>query len=403
MYTINELRQRIFPHIYNVYEIFKNFFGEEFTDLQRIPDDVEMADILRTEQCKFDENNGCWEASDEKIIGMQQAYLFWRADIIVHWPEVKVTNEHDKFIVIQDLFAKIEVKTDGTIPWENRGFQLVRSTFDKHQYNSGYLHSHIIRFSGFPSFSNPCLGSGPINQTILSLKNHYEELTWMLFCQELALYVTVESLTGGPYMKLEQVIENIGPCLDSKYDNSITIPLQNAQEKYNFLQRLKEFTVFYLNHGHLSLNYKDNSFKPGLPYFQYMVDVSNAFIEWFNQNGSKEELNYLYEKNLLREVMVKEEHFYSLRNRRPSGAVGERLILKFKGEDIKLKIIDRSEFTPKTSVILNHNVAMLIIHNILKIINYRYKNEHNRTTNSSRQGEETDNISTATYKKVLYI
>ena len=165
-YTIDELRNTLFKNVYDVHQVFKDFFGEEYVDLQNVPDDGQLLP-LGVSLDKLSETN----ISDEHIADFKSRFEDHKFAIMVWWPKVTVTNENDRSVEIDDLYAKIEILMDGTIPYENTGFKLNRSTFSKAQYISGYLHSHVHQFTNIPSFSDPCLGTGPIKETIHSLKN----------------------------------------------------------------------------------------------------------------------------------------------------------------------------------------------------------------------------------------
>ena len=124
--------------------------------------------------------------------------------ILVHFPHVRVTNEHDRFVDINHLWAKVKVSYNGTL---NGGFTLNRSEYTLLHIRSHYMHSHIssIPTRDFTQFQNPCTGSGPINGTISALNRDYDEDMWNMFCLELSKYVTVESVAGRPYHYLEKL------------------------------------------------------------------------------------------------------------------------------------------------------------------------------------------------------
>ena len=112
--------------------------------------------------------------------------------ILVHFPHVRVTNEHDRFVDINHLWAKVKVMYNGTL---NGGFTLNRSEYTMLHISSRYMHSHIssIPTNDFTQFQNPCTGSGPINGTISVLNRDYDEDMWNMFCLELSKYVVLIS------------------------------------------------------------------------------------------------------------------------------------------------------------------------------------------------------------------
>ncbi len=345
--------------VYDIYEVFKNFFGEQYVDIQQ---DVRYPYYI----------------------------------IYVWWPHVTVTNEYNKSVNIQDLYAEIKVDLEGLIPYEFPGFLLNRATYSKEQFLSDYMHSHIkgIPKNDFSYFESPCLGRGPIRSTINTLKTDYDIAEWMLFCQELSMYVTVESISGGPWRRME----NIG---------SYTIA--NGYTDYNFssdflyplffsVSMRKEFIKYYLTNGHLSLSFRNGQFICGMPFYEYIIDLSNAFISYCNKTFHTEnDIRKLRNSSMLQSLLVSNGKFYVINNNRQDQDLNQyrnKLVLTFKGKKIFTTITDTkssdNEFFPAT--IINNNVAMNILKNILKVINFRYKNEHNnnnRVQDSSQTCQRT--------------
>lgn len=406
-YSIGELRRELFSHVYDVHRIIEEYFGEDKVDLQGIPTDAALQESLLSWDCTETEHEGMWEVSDEAMGNLKNEYSSERPFVLVYWPEVTVTNEHDRSIDIQDLYAKIEVTMEGRIPYENRGFKLVRTTFPQKQFNDGYLHSHVPQFHGLPHYDNPCLGSGPINQTILDLKNNYDEMTWMLFCRELSLYVTVESLSGVPYNKLEYVGKRDGRILYG-YDcyNNVSfndfLRCQGDDTLEDYLEMITTFSKYYLEHGNLQLSFDGSKYTHGMPYFDFIIGISNSFIEWHNQYGDKSRIQDIYRREILIPVYVAGRKFYSNSNNTMSSAAYEGTpILNFKGESKTLHIIQEESETECT-LILNKYIAMYILTGILSIINYRFNDEYNNR--NRREGNSSTQEGVAeTYKKVLYL
>lgn len=388
-YTIEGLKEELFHNVYEVYEIFQDFFGEQSTDLQEVPDNDTLEEHLRISGINIT------DVSEENFQSLKNRY---NPFILVWWPMVTVTNENDRSIQIQDLYAKVKVTLDGTIPYEYRGFNLTRTTFSEDQYICGYIHSHIPPFCGTPRFASPCLGSGPINGTILELKNNNETAVWMLFCQELSLYVTVESLTGGPYFRME----NIGKkkVLNGFTDYNFCI-LENSYQLRRD-RRVKEiiyqFIPYYLQHGHLSLNYKDDRFYEGMPYFNYMIDISNSFIEFINTHPdiSEEDITKIKDRILV-SALAANGKFYSLEHASDSYDFSNegRPLLQFKGEMKTLHIERNVESETVNTTLLLHEIAMAILYETLKVINYRFKNGHTRNS--------TTTTAATAYQEVFYI
>lgn len=413
-YTLSELKREVYKDVYGVYEIFQDFFGEQFVDLQFkdsrgdisfedshiIPYGVSLEALSETDLTES-------QLEQAKNLGQR-----WTPSIYVWWPTVTVTNENNRSIQIKDLYAKIDLSLNGTIPYEYDGFRLLRSTFPYLQFKEGYVHSHVPRLypceSGAKEWRSPCLGNGPIRKTILDLHNNNEEALWMLFCQELSLYVTVESLTGGPYFRMEEL--GTGTYMREYADYNLNIRNEGTLDNH-FLSTLsstinamvKEFTKYYLENGHLTISYKNRTFVSGMPFFDFIVDISNCFIEWYNNQSEKIlPRNTIVNRRILVKATTANRKFYRqaehTSNTDFTNLEGTSL-LTFKGRDITLHIEPNIEDTSSINnvLLLDYYIASYIISNILKVINYRYENKHTKEHRENR--EETS----PTYRKVCYI
>ena len=414
-YTVNQLYQHLFEKPLSIYEIFKGFFGEDFVDIQthqgreltsfkeylcaKICDETSFSNEAIEEIC-----NQSFEVTEEQLTDLENTVKDKRFIIYVWWPRVTVTNEYNKSVNIQDLYAKIEIQNDGTIPYECNGFRLNRATYTREQFMSGYMHSHIntIPKNNFTQFQIPCLGSGPIISTIGTLKNDYDEATWMLFCQELSMYVTVESIAGGPYHKMETIGNVSQNLMYTGYNFGYA-------GKTDFLSQftnddLKKFIQYYLKHGHLSLRYMNNVFTWGMPYYEYIIDISNSFIDFYNKycSTTARNLNNCFSKGILKQVIVADGKFYNEGDYNSFdinnfNEYQNKLVLVFKGKEIRTTIINNKQETESTlTTVISNNVAMFILQKILRTINFRYKNEHN---NKNRRNQEV----TPTCERILYL
>ena len=414
-YTVNQLYQHLFEKPLSIYDTFKGFFGEDFVDIQ-IHQGRELAsfkEYLFAKICdeasitngdKEEDFNLHFEVSAEQLVELENIAKDKRFIIYVWWSRVTVTNEYDKSVNIQDLYAKIEIQGDGTIPYECNGFRLNRATYTREQFMSNYMHSHInaIPKNNFAEFQIPCLGTGPIISTIRTLKNDYDEATWMLFCQELSMYVTVESISGGPYHRME----NIGNVSQNSMYTGYTFKFA---DKADFLSQftsddLRKFIQYYLKHGHLSLGYINNVFTWNMPYYEYIIDISNSFIDFYNKyySTTASNLNNCFNTGLLKQVIVADGKFYN-KDKYNSFDINNfseyqnKLVLVFKGKKIRTTIINNEQRSEATlTTVINNNVAMFILQKILRTINFRYKNEHNI---KYRRNQEV----TPACEKVIYL
>lgn len=296
--------------------------------------------------------------------------------ILVHFPHVRVTNEHDRFVDINHLWAKVKVMYNGTL---NGGFTLNRSEYTLLHIRSNYMHSHVssIPIHDFTQFQNPCTGSGPINGTIGTLNLDYDEDMWNMFCLELSKYVTVESVAGVPYRHLERLgtdnmeegIDRFITYLSPSYHGGIITP-----------NKFKEFVRYFINSKKLKFNYVNGSYSIGMPLIEFIVLISNEFIKWYNDQFNKEELIIkfadLKRHGILKECIIDNEKIYYDRGRNNvnnyAQYIGKKVCV-FKGREITVDITDIAEVRNENkSIIFNTQTALYILTTILKVLNYRY-------------------------------
>lgn len=383
-YTVDEIYNLLCKKVNGIREIFENFFGESHVDMQG----CDLIKLRLKNILNVPDNYEELTFPQEELDRAMKHFVNSRITIYVWWPEVTVTNENDRSTKIQDLYARIVVQMDGRIPYENHGFLLNRATYTSQQFQRNYMHSHIsnIPKDNFTMFQPPCLGTGPIRNTIASLKNESDDALWMLFCEELSMYVTVESLTGRPYHKLEDITADDTRRLTEYYDYYPT----NSPNFIGVLNKEKvmEFIKYYLSNGHLSVSYRQGEYQPSLPYYDYIIDVSNCFIDFYNEKLSSitRNLERMYNMGLLNEVYISNRMFLTKGNRSLSPNSMVRMyegksVLTFKGKEIKVHIIiDNTDEVPASTVV-SQNFAMYVLYSILRTINYRYKNGKNRIKN----------------------
>lgn len=307
--------------------------------------------------------------------------------ILVHFPHVRVTNEHDRFVDINHLWAKVKVSYNGTL---NGGFTLNRSEYTLLHIRSHYMHSHIssIPTGDFTRFQNPCTGRGPINGTISVLNRDYDEDMWNMFCLELSKYVTVESVAGGPYNYLEKLGTN---DMEVGVDRFITYLSPNYYESVITPDKFREFVRYFISSKKLKFNYVNGSYSIGMSLIEFIVLISNEFIKWYNDQFNKEELTAkfaeLKRKDILKECIIDNGKIYYETGRTNVndylGYIGKKVCM-FKDREITISITDIAEVRNENkSIILNTQTALYILNIILKVLNYRYG--RNKATHEGNQ------------------
>lgn len=332
-----------------VYDVFKAFFGEERVDLQR-------------------------ETNTDS------------AKIIIHFPIVTVTNEYDKSIDITHLWVRVLVSKDGSIIGT---FEMIRSEYTVVQLISGYSHSHIPSRDSYniSQWSKPCLGSGPIRNTIISLTGNFNKELWELFCYELSKYVTVESISGTPYKRLEDV------GLTGR--NVIVLPFPgnnlNLEYSHQYYFIIEDFIQYIVKRKPFKFNFFNNSYGIAMSNKELLITLSNVFIEYYNSlsQANKHSLkDVLFTYILYKGKFINGFLYYN--NDSPYNSDTSTMLsyegttlLEFKGKLVKLHIIKQTTNNdPNIFLFLNPDIVKIIMSKILALVNNKY-GELTNTQNAS--------------------
>lgn len=327
-----------------VYNIFCDFFGESLVDIYGEEDE---------------------EDEDEPFV-----YYC----ILVRFPRVIIKNEYDEQRILKELYVKINVNPDGTIIGT---FGIARSSFTIDELAANYIHSHVppLTRDSITEFSNCCLGNGPIASTCALLSTGYSEDYWRLFCLELSKYVTVESINGGPYVRMSR----IGASSNKVTLDTIFIRYENGNERVI----IDNFLPYYMRENNLKFCYNRGIYSLGISCLDYLLDVSNAFIKWANVNkalattfnaASHLEECYINNGMLYTNNSTREELYsgYSEYNNLP--------MFYFKGDLIHTTITDLEEDNKGTHLkTLKWNIASIILYKILILVNCIYGNSRKET------------------------
>ena len=413
---IEELYNSLMGKPFRVLSIFNDFFGEDKVDMQGYLSLDEFKSWMNIEPLStyipnsniVSMDNNDWsmyrtqtitdlpEDQVEKVVnGLTNIIVkeiignveFNDIFILVHFPHVRVTNEHNRFVDINHLWAKIKVMWDGTMSGR---FTLNRSEYTLLHFRSHYLHSHIssIPKADFTQFQNPCTGSGPINGTISTLNRDYDEDMWNMFCLELSKYVTVESVAGRPY----HYLENLGTRdMQVGEDKFITYLFPNYCVNNILSDKLKEFVRYFINSKKLKFNYVNGSYSIGMSLIEFIVLISNEFIKWYNDQFNKGELTTKFEDlkkhGILRECIIDNGKIYYDRNINNTNNYAQYIgkqVCMFKGKEITVDITDITRVENENkSIILDTQTALYILTTILKVLNYRYG--RNKATHEDNQ------------------
>lgn len=355
-------------------EDYNTYRGQSLTDLRG-----EVLDLVLNQLCSG------WVVDS---IGQKK---FGSGFILVHFPHVRITNEYNRFVDINHLYAKVKVLHNGSM---NGYFALNRAEYTYLHISNGYMHSHVssIPTSDFTQFQNPCTGTGPINDTMSNLSREFDSDIWRLFCLELSKYVEVESIAGTPYHRLE----NLGTSNMSAGEGVFKVV--NYLDYYGdgIEGMIKDFVSYFIKQGKLKFNYANGSYSIGMSFTEYMLVISNEFIDWYNKKFNNKELRYTFDtlkrNSVLKEGIIANNKIYyenSRRNVNSYAAYNGKRMCTFKGTDVLINIVDLNEVKEDNkSIILNTNIALYILSKILRVINYRYGKAEQRDQEGNRISEE---------------
>lgn len=297
--------------------------------------------------------------------------------ILIHFPKVKVTNEHDRSVDITHLWVKVELLLDGTI---NGYFQMMRSELTLEQFMSGYSHSHIhfISADNFDSWSDPCLGRGPIRNTITSLATQFSEEMWSLFCLELSKYVTVESLVGVPYVYLEKI-----GVRDDRITQLIQFPLNYPVRCPSIFEPyIVAFIPFILKKRPFGFNFFNDSYGIAMSDRDLFITLSNLFIEWYNSLPAERQTprEELFSGGILfKGKCIGNKLYYTCNSNYNIEANYNRLIgrslFRFKNRTITFNItniVKTVDDDPNAAIFLSKIMVAAIVNRILRTINNKY-------------------------------
>lgn len=306
-----------------VLEILNDFYGEEHVDMQEGP-----------------------------IVNI----------ILIYFPKVRISNESNESLIISELYVKLSIYTDGTIAQPPA---LGRAAYTKAELTKNYMHSHVrfISTDEDDMFVAPCLGSGPIRDTICTLTRSSDSDIWMLFCVELQKFVETESINGVPYHYLREVA-NIRPR---------ELSYTYLDISYTTVLEIEPFIPYLVRHIRLPIVYRDNCFQLGVSFRDYVLMLSNIFIQWSNSRNAYNRDN-IDANMLLYNVMYMNKGLYIEGDENISiedNIKGKQLCI-FKGRPVLVKIVGShpTDANVKYVTIVSPDIASYILNKILATINY---------------------------------
>ena len=304
-----------------VYEVFKEYFGEDRIDLQT------------------------------------------GGNLLIYFPTVTITNERNESIVITDLYVKVTISSEGLIEGT---FEMTRGSYTLSQVCNSYLHSHAFEIPEANGWSKVCLGQGPIIHTISILSVECDLERWELFCFELDKYVTVESEQGIPYHHLRNVsrsaFEEVSLNLKYKAVNTLIL----------FPPILESFLPYLINKNVLQFTQDGNHWYIAQSFTEYISALTKTLQEYIIEYNLDPQP--FFELHILRKGLYKNDMFITktLTNRPfNSRDLEGRIACTFKGNIVRVSITnDIVDIDDSRDLIVDPDLANFILYKILNVLNY---------------------------------
>ena len=261
--------------------------------------------------------------------------------IIIHFPKALVENEQNKVEPIYDLFVKI-------IPYCGSAVYALRTTYTEAQLKSRYVHSHLPRLHDSPHWDLWCLGNGPIRNTLNNLsRNNPEPGLIGLLCLELETLVATESLSGGPYIRMEEV--HGGRTTDAIFAFSLDL---NSSEEMRLLRFrsgiVRNWFKEFLTSGEVKLKLNNSLIELGSSVLDLFINATNSFIRYLEKHSyninnfmGAPGSNNNYRKDFFEEYIIKDgelKKVYSDDTAALLASLG-KTILTFKDKEFKMKLL----------------------------------------------------------------
>lgn len=327
-------------------------------------------------------------------------------EIKVHFPRVRVTNEYDKYIDIQDLYARVKCDVNGKMVQD---VQMTRTTFPYSHFKAHYAHSHLpsVYRSDIGNWQHPCLGYGPLCETQYTLARNYDINIWGLFTYELAKYVTIESISGGPYVRLESVGSGDIASDLCYYQLDNTFPICRNREINRLLMH---FIKYYASKQKFKVKFVDGEYQFGENPVDACIHLSNEFIKWFNKYGVTSTVTPEQIKvELMRPYIVADGKIYYKREENGTSIEDARQLdgkplFTFKGEQVHLKIIITDDLANSNNTYMLFSGTFLnrIVSYILGLMNFKHSKANGQRRENSQTTEE-EGTTTYPCEKSLFL
>lgn len=294
-------------------EVFESFFGEERVDVQTFGGHNEIK-------------------------------------VLIHYPELEITDSNDNKITVYDLFAMYLFDSEGKLIG---GMKIKKTTFTPPQLSHRYIHSHTPTL-GYEEWKVPCYGQGPIKNTIRSCNVEFDRDLLTKLCWETDIYLHTESTDSGPYIRLAIVNSEKGDDFYEACHDISTIPENVAESVVDYIiaHRLLKLTTY---NGLVTIG--ENPYKIPLIIGDIIKSTAGCI-------GETERDTIVSNRMFLVKYTVNNGKLYLAGNPPTSYNISP---VTFKGQDYNMKIIDDNN--SETFLCASPSLTRAVIDKLLKRIN----------------------------------
>lgn len=299
--------------------IIEERFGKDLVDI-----------VLTSESTQSWDAVGFEEGMDvDAFVDENYDYLcsLFNPRVVIRFPELEIRNEKGEHRMLKELYVALNIAVNRLIGT----FLVHRTTYTQAEFFSGYMHSHVHPFS-FTQWNTPCLGTGPISNTIASLAVSGDANLWMLFLEELRMFLETESITGVPYIRMSSIAYGtLG-----RVDTTIVFPGGIAKIPAEALDMLQPLLAEYIADMGISLT-TDCQIKT------FYLPSDSVITFWEKLSAmvlAKFKADHPSLKKILKRYVFNDKGWFSImeENPRMQGQEGRELFL-FKGEMQRITVI----------------------------------------------------------------
>lgn len=195
----------------------------------------------------------------------QEVYGFLSINpmFLIRFPEITITNSEDKSHVIKELFYMFTLSFAEVDDYDDDDYRRIKSYYPASPIGTrgqvtaienycNYFHSHlsgseIKNHEMTYHLSTFCTGSNELNDLEAILREGFDANVFNLYLLTVGSYVKWESIEGGPYRYIKNIVEGKSTKIPLEYNDDFFLnfknDIENAMHKYRSLEANFNFMV----------------------------------------------------------------------------------------------------------------------------------------------------------------